>query len=765
MKHSRKIPPIHTQHTIRLLLLAVLFFLPADCLAEVIKAEQWNITADKMTRYENPPSIIAEGNVILEKIRESVKEVDREGRWDALLEEPPQKEDEPGEAVTRVETLTTIKADWIVYDVNMGSIKARGDVFIQVGTDRLTAETGEVDLNSETGTFTEAVVIRQHKDVHLEGRVIEKTGALTYRVEDGWIITCKLKDGETPPWSFAARDADITDGGYAVLKHSTFRIKNVPVFYMPWMVLPVKRNRQTGLLFPSFSYSDRDGYGINLPLFINLSPSSDMTIYPEYMDKRGLMTGLEFRYIRDEYSKGTFIGNYLKDDLSDPSEVDYYHDGNYSHTNSSRYWLRGKADHNFAGWITRLDLDIVSDRDYLTEFNTGLTGFTTSHDRFREIFGRGFQDKTADERFNTLRVLKSWQDMSLEGELLGINDVRLDKSNPSPLWKLPALKHTGLLPMGDTRINFDWDADYVNYWREDGTGANRVDLYPRFSAPIPLSDYLESTASLGVRDTVYFVQEYGEASWTGDDTENRFMANLETEIGTTLARNFSYNGKEIHSWKHMFRPYVKYSYTPDVDQTDLPILDSMDRIPDVNLFSYGLDNFFNIVGLKNGREYERYLGFFKISQGYDFREEFTDEPFTPVNFKLGFMPVRELRLLYKTDVDVYGDGFQTHSLEGGYLSSRGDMLLADYSYNEPYNIDSISLNARLKLFYNLLALYQVERSISGSLTVEENIGLVYSAPCWSVEVSSNTTPDDQKFMLVFRLANIGNPFGFDLSGR
>jgi len=129
------------------------------------------------------------------------------------------------------------------------------------------------------------------------------------------------------------------------------------------------------------------------------------------------------------------------------------------------------------------------------------------------------------------------------------------------------------------------------------------------------------------------------------------------------------------------------------------------------------------------------------------------------------MPVRELRLLYKTDVDVYGDGFQTHSLEGGYLSSRGDMLLADYSYNEPYNIDSISLNARLKLFYNLLALYQVERSISGSLTVEENIGLVYSAPCWSVEVSSNTTPDDQKFMLVFRLANIGNPFGFDLSGR
>jgi LPS-assembly protein len=33
-----------------------------------------------------------------------------------------------------------------------------------------------------------------------------------------------------------------------------------------------------------------------------------------------------------------------------------------------------------------------------------------------------------------------------------------------------------------------------------------------------------------------------------------------------------------------------------------------------------------------------------------------------------------------------------------------------------------------------------------------------------VELASSSTPGDQTFMLTFRLANIGNPLGFDLPG-
>lgn len=766
MKQDKNISPIHTLLFAPLLLVAALILLPSSVVyAEAVKAQQWDITADKMTRYENPPSIIAEGNVVLRKTEKFEKKMKKGGTdWGVLLEEKDTGTQEKEQTVTRTKVLTTIKADWIAYDINQGTIRARGALLIDIGPDKLTAESGRINLNSETGSFTNATIIRQDKDLHLEGRLIEKTGDLTYHIEDGWVITCKLKGDAAPPWSFAAADADITDNGYAVLKHTTFRIKNVPVFYSPWMVLPVKRTRQTGFLFPNISSSDRDGWGLNMPFFLNLSPSSDLTVYPEYLGKRGLMTGLEFRYVKNQQSKSNLMGNYLSDELSDPSEIDYYRDGNYTHTNKDRYWLRGKADHNFAGWITRLDLDIVSDRDYLTEFTSGLTGFNNSNQNFLEVFGRSLENKTIDERKNTLRVLKSWQNMSLEGELLGINDVRLNDSAPTPLWKMPALNYTGLIPLGDTRFNFDWDATYVDYWREDGVGAHRIDVFPRLFMPLPLGDYLEATANLGVRDTLYFIQEYGDADWTGSDSENRFLVDFSTEIGTTLIRDFNASLGDVNAWRHTFRPYVKYRYIPDVDQTDLPYFDNVDRIDDVNMFAYGLDNFFKISGTSNGRKFDRQYGYIKLLQGYDLRSAESDTPLTPIYVKVGYWPWQNTWLLYKTDVDVYGDGVLNYSMESGYRNSRGDILAADYRYNREAHINSITATAKINLFYNLIAAYHIERSNAASLTVEENIALIYQASCWSVELSSHYTPGNQAYMLTFRLANIGETLGVDLPG-
>lgn len=765
MKQNKGLSPIHPFTAILLFIVAGLIFCPMQVLADAVQAPQWNITADKMTRYENPPSIIAEGNVVLEKTQQVEQSETRTTGWGDLLgEKEPSAEDPTEETVTQTRTLTTIKADWIVYDINLGSIKARGNLLVNAGSDLLTAEKGEVDLNRETGTFTDAAIIREEKDLHLEGKIIEKTGDLTYHIEDGWVITCKLKEGETPPWSFAAKDAEITDGGYAVLKHATFRIKNVPVLYAPWMMIPVKRTRQTGFLFPSISSSDRDGFGINLPFFFNLSPSSDLTIYPEYMSKRGLMAGLEFRYIKDQESKGGLMFNYLHDDLSDPSEVDYYKDGNYTHTNQDRYWLRGKVDHDIAGWTTRLDVDVVSDRDYLNEFNTGMTGFTESNNRVLDIFGRGFEGRTIDERKNTLRILKSWTNMSLEGDLLAINDLRLNKSNPTPLWRLPDINFTGLLPIGETMINLDWDANYINYWRENGVGAHRFDVFPRLSAPLPLGQYLEATAEVGLRDTAYFIQEYGDSTWLGSDSENRFLVDFQTEVGTTLIRDFDVDLASVSAWSHTFRPYVNYHYIPDVDQKDLPDFDQIDRIDDTNLISYGIDNFFKIVGTGDNSEDEREYGYIKIDQGYDLRDEESDTPLTPVHVKIGYWPLRDFWLVYRTDIDVYGEGATQYSLEGSYRNSRGDAVSADYRYDKDGNINSVSANAQVHLFYNLMARYYIERSISSSTTIEEDIALVYQPSCWSVELSSNYTPGNQQIMLIFRLANIGNPLGVDFPG-
>ena len=776
-----------------------LFFWACPLSAAVMDAEQWNITADKIVHYDNPPSVIAEGNVVLEK-KESAFEAKTSSteQWDKLLgENDDEQDDEEGrELVLTEQSTTTIKADWLVYDVNMGQAKLRGNIFIDIKGDTLEAESGFINLKDATGTFENATIVRQDDlELHLEGRVVEKTGELTYRIEDGWIITCKLEEGQTPPWSFGAADTKITDGGYAHLKHAVFRIKGIPVFYSPYMILPAKRERQTGFLFPSFALSDKDGFGVETPFFINLSPYADITLYPRYMTERGLMLGGEFRYATDEDSKGMLMAHYLDDSLSDPSEESYYREGHYSHTNQERYWIRGKIDQNIGEWVTRVDLDIVSDKDYLRDLNFSSTDFDANNGRFRGIFGRGFEQKYDVYRENSIAYLRSFGNgTALYGDFLAINDVSdthygqstiYDEANdreysvftPSKFWKLPSLTYAGLTPLWTSPADFSWNAGYTNFWRDKGVSAQRFDIFPEISTHIPINRYLESTLRGGARETFYAINDGDDDDWKNEDSANRGLYRLGGDIGTTLLRE--YGAPDLgEGWSHTIRPFVEYEYINIADTDALPLFDPVDEIEEANTFYYGIHNFFSIFekvkkadtaddNVDVGEEdedaiTERDLAFFKVRQGYDMRSEMSDKPLTPIEFKTGLYPVKDSRLTYKTLLDVYGEGWVKHDVEASYTNSRGDKFGLDYRYDKELSIDSISGNIWLELPYDFAFGYSIERSLENKLTIEEVFHLVYQPACWSVDLVYDYEPDDKTVMLIFRLANIGWPLGLDI---
>ncbi len=752
------------------LTLFTLYTVPAIVSAETIATEEWNISADKIIRYEDPQSVVAEGNIILEKrekLPPPVKEPSLEVTdWAELLGEEPKKNAATAEAidaapVATMQTTVTIKADWMVYDTTLESIKARGHVQIDNGEEILSAEQASIDLTKETGTFTNATVVRNDNSLHLEGRTIEKTGLNTYNIGDGWAITCKVEKGETPPWSFASKSTKIEPGGYAVLKHARFNIRGVPVFYTPYMILPVKNTRQTGLLYPEISSSTNNGFGLNMPFFLNISDSADATFYPQYYVNRGFMPGVEFRYAQAEMEKGTLVASYIDDKLTDPTETSYYENTGFTHTNSERYWIRGKADHTFGDdWQTRLDLDIVSDRDYLTEFDTGVNGYNNSSERFLTEYGRTFDDKTQDQRTNTLGVLKSWSGMSLESSLLAVNDVRFPKIGDTPLWKLPSVDFSGYQPLGETDFSFDWNTDYVNYWREEGVGSHRFDLHPILSTPISLSPYLESRAQVGVRDTLYLINTNGDSEFINDDQQNRLLADFQTEIGTTVLKNFFQDASQDSGFDHQVHPYLIYDYLPQVDQDKLPIFDEVDSIEDLNRVTYGIDNFFNLFeAFASGTPSTREYAFFKISQNYDLRSENSDVPFSDFFVRTGWLPIEPLTLQYDTDIDAYGEGFKAHSFKGIYTTNRGDYFSLDYSFNDDATIEQINGTVSAHLIDNWLAAVEVQHSLSHSETQEANVSLTYQALCWSLTLESNYTPTDTAFMLVFNLANIGVPLG------
>ena len=758
---------------------------PASGNAAKTATEEWNISADKIIHYEKPKSIIAEGNIVLEK-REALPpprqtKTGTSSDWSDLLGEEKKPKPPTADEISKtsdekppMKVTTTITADWIAYDVEQQSIRAKGHVKIVSGTETLMASEGNVDLNTQNGSFDDAVLIRKEKQLHLEGKKLSKTGYNTYYIEKGWVVTCKLENGETPPWSIASSDTSIEKGGYAVMHHARFNVYGVPIFYTPYMILPVKDTRQSGFLAPEFSYSENSGFGFNLPYFININDSVDATIFPQYYTNRGFMPGAELRYVRDAQNKGAFIANYLNDQLSDPSETEYYKDTGFTHTNQDRYWVQGKADGSLGeDWLVRLDVDIASDRDYLTEFKSGYAGYDAAEARYLTNFGRGFDSSTSVYRDNTLSAMKYWNGMSVTTSLVAVNDLYEDErapGNPTPLWQLPDVRFDGVMPFYQSNVTFNWDTQYVDYWREEGIGANRFDLHPSISTPIPVSQYLETRAEVGARETFYSISEYGDTVWGKDDTQNRFLADFELEIATTLLKELDKYADNT-ALEHQIRPFVRYNYIPDVDQDDIPHFDSVDRIGEASKITYGLDNFLN-------KTYPTLPAFetaeIRLFQSYSLLDKDTETPFSDFGGIFQWTPQAGTRFRYITYFDVYENVFSSHTIEGRYTTPRGDFAEVDYSfydtttsdlkkitslksYFDTEDIELVNAKIRKHLFERWLAQAAVQYSLSSDKTIESKFSVIYQAPCWSIEVQSLSTLADNQVMLIFNLANLHSP--------
>ena len=67
-------------------------------------------------------------------------------------------------------------------------------------------------------------------------------------------------------WSLSTRELVIEeDAVFGTARGAVLRVKSVPVFYKPYMQIPVSDERLSGILFPDFGYSDEDGVDFSIP--------------------------------------------------------------------------------------------------------------------------------------------------------------------------------------------------------------------------------------------------------------------------------------------------------------------------------------------------------------------------------------------------------------------------------------------------------------------------------------------------------------------
>ncbi|WP_456433020.1 LPS-assembly protein LptD [Thermosulfuriphilus sp.] len=690
----------------------------------LLAAPPWRILAQKITYFDNNRIIVAEGQV----------EVHHE--------------------------TMTIYADRIRYDLLTEDIYAYGNLKIRSDGDWILGQEGIFNTRTATGEIKEAHLFIEDSGFHVLARQIRKTGAETYEADRAIITTCETcRDcPRRPAWSFFARRAKLTAEGYAKGYSVTFRIKDQGVLYSPYASVATRAKRKSGLLPPRLTGGNRNGFGLEVPYFWAINDSLDLTFYPNYLAKRGLMAGFELRYAWAKGSKGIFQFAYLNDDLKDD---DYNKDG-IVRENQTRWWLKGKANHRLPhGFLAKLDLDLISDKDFPLEFRSDPLGYDQAQRLFLKEFGRGIGVDTAQVRASTAQVSGTLGHNFLLGQLTW-RDNQIPGAQKTTLQELPRLEWRNLKHPFWGPFYLEMTNRYQYFWREEGTKGHRLDLYPKVSLPLPTQPYLDVTLAYGLRQTFYKV------SWDPDSGQDeqpdRTLYDITADLSTTLLRVFYLNWQGIEKLRHSIRPRILYTYIPPKDQDELPYFDGQDRIRTTNKLTYSVTNFFTIKKeISPGRYVYRDIVRFKIQQSYDIREANrelespTDKrrPYSDIYVEAEASPRPGIFFRYNANFSVYGQGVTSADIIFRLKDSRGDSLRLDWRRQKRLSIEE--LNAYLLYAFNdrLSLIFGYKKNLAANEEVENRYGLRYNAQCWRAELMFISTPDETRFTFLINLLGIG----------
>jgi LPS-assembly protein len=102
-------------------------------------------------------------------------------------------------------------------------------VRIETDGDVITGKEGTFNLNTQTGEIIEGRLFIKANHYYLSGSQMQKTGENTYVINNCTITTC---DGDNPDWTITGSEVKVTIEGYGTVKHSAFRIRDLPFIYM-----------------------------------------------------------------------------------------------------------------------------------------------------------------------------------------------------------------------------------------------------------------------------------------------------------------------------------------------------------------------------------------------------------------------------------------------------------------------------------------------------------------------------------------------------
>ncbi len=665
---------------------------------------------------------------------------------------------------------TRLEADYVEFSNKTKDAFAQGNVLLISGEDSIACNAMNINLTTEIGTINNGTIFIQEDNFYIHGENIRKTGKFSYSMDKGSITSCA---GEFPDWKISGKNVNVTVEGYGTANHAVLWAKKVPALYSPFLVFPVHTKRQTGLLFPRVTSSDRKGFEYEQPLFIAMSKNTDATVYVDYMADRGTKLGTEFRYVLDNKTKGSMFLDVLEDDKIDDGTINtryYSFESTPQRTNSDRYWFRMKHDQDLAnGFTGKLDIDIVSDEDYLLEFKDGFTGYDAVNGYFEKEFGRSLDEYDDKTRKNWLNIYKSWSTYTFNVDALWYDNItarQLDIDDTT-LQTLPGIEfNASKQQIGPSKFfYYSLDSEYRSFYRKDTTSTlvngQRADLYPKLYLPAKFGNFFNFEPSAGVRETIWYTDDFTDINGNSSSLRTRLMYDIGAELSTKLIKIFNPDNGFADKIKHELTPKLEYEYIPNIIQNDLPSFDSIDRIKEKNLLTWSLTNYF--ISRKSeltpkGEEKLTYqeFAYFKLYQSYDIKTDRDKEsrPFSDITFDSEFFPHRFFSLDFDLSWSPYDNDFKTLNVGNTIRDNRGDALRTEYRYKED-NSESLYSKVDISLTEDLMAFYSFENNLKDKKPVETTAGITITKSCWAFSLNFSEESADKRITFLINLNGIG----------
>ena len=482
---------------------------------------------------------------------------------------------------------------------NLGELK--GNVRIRDRNALLVGDRAELQLDSGAAKVENAEYVMHAGNSRGSAQYVRRQEDAIIRLKDGTYTSCSPGSNA---WHLRGNNVTLNPNtGFGSATNVTLRVKDIPVFYTPYIHFPIDDRRQSGFLPPSFSYSNTKGVVATTPYYFNLAPNFDATLYPTYMYRRGLLTEGEFRYL-GKNSETTTGGAWLDDHEDERKRQSEYKKDRWMYTLQHEQGFNQRL-------LGSIDYTAISDPYYFQDLNSNI------------IAG---SNETLDQKANL-----TWRGNSYSAQL-GVHAYEMANiSDVTPYDKLPQFSLAGALPYQPAGLQMSYNTEWTrfdrslkkgNYYDEDGkpepwndtrlrgldrANGDRLYVAPAISLPMNWSwGFIKPEVKYAYTRYDLSLDSEGKKAFTNkkfNSSPDRSIGIYSVDSGLYFDRETQWSGT---NYRQTLEPRLFYLYVPNEDQTDLPLFDTSemqfsyaslfrdnrfsghDRIGDANQVSLGL---------------------------------------------------------------------------------------------------------------------------------------------------------------------------------